>query len=94
MLQTGMQSVTLVYAACRQLEQLWQELQSHPLMRYKEIIARVALTMGMLVILRLGYFIALPGVDLQHMPTLAPSGYQGAPLLLPPHCCRSMSAGA
>lgn len=51
-------------------------------MRYKEIISRVLLTIGMLVILRLGYFIALPGIDLQHMPTLAPCGYQGRPVLL------------
>lgn len=43
------------------------------LLYYREIILRAALTVGLLVVIRAGHFVPLPGVDLQQVPAAAAS---------------------
>jgi hypothetical protein len=45
-------------------------------MRYWPILARLCVTLGMLTIIRLGYFIPVPGVDMARMPA-AVGGQEG-----------------
>lgn len=45
-------------------------------MRYWPILARLFVTLGMLTIIRLGYFIPVPGVDMARLPAAA-DGMEG-----------------
>jgi hypothetical protein len=57
--------------------QLQQALRGHPLARFQDLICRTLVTLLMLVIIRLGYYIALPGIDMQHVPTIDAVSGQG-----------------
>jgi hypothetical protein len=48
------------------------------LVRHWPIVARLLVTLGMLAIIRCGYFIPLPGLDLSNLPAAA-HGMEGAP---------------
>ena len=46
------------------------------LVRYAPILSRLCVTLGMLTIIRLGYFIPVPGVDMARLPA-AVGGMEG-----------------
>eukprot|EP00798_Chlamydomonas_sp_ICE-L_P032231 gene32231-16794_t len=72
---------TAFYAAKLYLTQLYSWASRAPILggvvrwltKYRDVVLRCTVTIGMLALIRSGLFIPLPGVDMQHIPPMGPT---------------------